>query len=237
MAFTSVEYALLYGYFAKSILTSGNSNSFDILKSCTRRYGVERGRRMLDRARAAGDGSDFDSFIAYADWSPSHYSDFSAEVLEQFPAYSIEVRACGLYDVWCKCGLEEYCQTYCDVFETALAEGFNPDLDLKLPRAMGRQEPFCVFVYNGLSFTLSTLKRINQMQEKLQRSAIRSWEQHSAHLYVAFSQELLRIMGQEEASSLVKKTLVEFGSACSKENVQILLTRAKNAPYVVGAPQ
>ncbi|MFA9382026.1 MAG: L-2-amino-thiazoline-4-carboxylic acid hydrolase [Acetanaerobacterium sp.] len=231
MPFTTRQYALLYGYFAKFILTSGHTNSFDILKSATRRYGYERGRRMAQRAREAGDGEDFAAFLAYIDWRPGNDWNFSADMLPQFPVYSMEVTDCGWHSVWSEFGLEQYCATYCDVFETALVQGFNPELDLKLPRAMGKGDSSCVFVYNGMSFTRANLKRLTELQEKLRNSCVRSWEQHTAHMYYVMSQELIRILGQEEASTLVKKALVQFGEACTAEDVKLLLTRTQNVPY------
>ncbi len=229
--FTTRQYALLYAYFAKIILTSGYANSFDILKSATRRYGYERGRRMAERARECGDGDDFVAFLAYIDWRPGADWQFSGEMLPQFPVYSVEITECGLYSVWREFGLEQYCTTYCDVFETAIVQGFNPDLDLKLPRTIGNGDRSCVFVYNGMSFNRQNLKRLADLQEKLKNSCVYTWEQHTAYMYDIMSQELIRVLGQEEASALVKKVLVQFGRACSADDVKQLLSRAQNTPY------
>ncbi len=230
-SFSTRQYALLYAYFAKSILTSGHTNSFDILKSATRRYGYERGRRMAERAQQAGDGDDFAAFLAYIDWKPGIDWQFSGEMLPQFPVYSIEVNECGLHSVWSEFGLEQYCSMYCDVFETAIVQGFNPELDLKLPCAIGKGNRICVFVYNGMSFSRQNLKRLTDLQDKLKNTCVRTWEQHTAHLYHTFSQELVRILGQEEASAMVKKVLVSFGAVCSAQEVKQLLSHTQNVAY------
>ncbi len=231
LPFTTRQYALLYACFAKEILTSGYTNSFDILKSATRRYGYERGQRMAERARAAGDGDDFATFLAYIDWKPGYDWQFSGDMLPQFPVYSVEVTECGICSVWKEFGLEQYCATYCDIFETAIVQGFNPDLDLKLPRAIGKGNSCCVFVYNGMSFSRQNLKRLSDLQEKVKNAGVRTWEQHTAHMYYSMSQELARILGQEEASTLVKKVLVRFGELCSAQDVKQLLSHTRNVPY------
>lgn len=228
--FTARQYALLYACFAKIILTSGHTNSFNILKSATRRYAYERGAKMASLSHRAGDGDDFPAFLAYMDWRPGEDWQFSAEMLPQFPVYSVQLTECGLYSVWKEFGLEQYCSTYCDVFETALAQGFNQELELKVPQALGKDGRSCVFVYNGMPFNIQSLKRLTTLQDKLKKTHVRSWEQHTAHMYLSVSQELVRVLGQEEASALVKKTLVQFGKLCSAQDVKQLLDHTHNAP-------
>lgn len=222
MLFTAREYALLYASFAKQILLSKLPNSFDILKSCTRRYGFERGMRMARRAQLAGDGNDFVAFLAYTDWRPAAYSGFEAQVVPVFPVYTVEISSCEWYDTWKDFGLEDYCRTYCQVFESSLVQGFNLDLDLKLPRTIGAGSRSCVFVYNGLSFSLKSLRRLSALQDKLGSSCVYSWEFLSAHMYNTMGQELIRILGNEKGSELVKSALQHFGSCCSPDEVRTL---------------
>ncbi len=223
MSITIREYALLYASFAKQILLSGLPNSFDVLKSATRRYGFERGMRMARRAKLAGDGSDFIAFLAYTDWRPDPYSGFVAEVLEKFPVYTIEVSSCAWYDTWKENELDEYCRTYCQVFEPALVQGFNLDLDFQLPRAIGLGSSNCIFIYNGLPLSLESFRRLTAMQDRLGNSCVYSWEYLTAHMYSTMAQELIRIVGQEKGSVLVKAVLQQFGYASSTDDVKTLL--------------
>lgn len=220
MQFTVKHNALMYGFFAKHILSSGLPDSFDILAEVTKRCAVERGIRMAKAAHAAGDETDMAAFIAYSEWKPAQVEDYEAEMLAEFPVYSLQVASCDWYNVWKEYDLTEYCKTYCRVFEEAVALGFNPLLDFRVPRSLLEGHSGCVFIYNGLAFNFATLKRIEALEKKRGGKNIYSWEYHTAHFYCTISRELIKRLGHERADTIIKQVLVSFGEEFSAEAVK-----------------
>ena len=125
--FTPQHHALLFAWIAQEVIQrAGAARGEAILRAGVRQYGRQRGGRMAQRARHAGEALSMLAYLAYGEWRAADPAAHQQEILSSSLDYTVHVLTCPWQRAWEEQGLLPYGRFYCLEIDNALAEGFNP---------------------------------------------------------------------------------------------------------------
>jgi hypothetical protein len=192
------HHALLFALLAReAIAAAGRRRGERIIRAATRRYGAQRGRRMAQRARAAGHEPTMTSYLGFGEYripeglAVSRMSQGRAGV-------ELVVTRCPWFETWSGEGLEPYGRLYCLEIDRAVLAGFNPGLELEVRATLATGADRCTFLFPGA--------RLARPRE----DAALGWDYHAGHLYKTLREGLVEELGQEGARA-AGRALEELG--------------------------
>ena len=122
--------AKLFAIVAREVIERWGDEGRDAIVEAVKRFGVERGRRMAERAASEGRQPDFASFLVFSDLDTSHHQmapDIAEGEVRVIISYCPFAAACREW------GPEEYGKPFCRDIDAAITRGYNP----------GRYETVC----------------------------------------------------------------------------------------------
>ena len=138
--------AQLFACTAKVVLDRlGPEEGEGVLKAAVEAFGLERGRRIAEKVKAAGKPLTFRNWLIYGDIDST--LNFSPEPAVDNGDLVVKVNACTFSKAAEQWGMGKYADIYCRYVDFAILKGYNPDIKLELDhhRATGRD--YCVFRY------------------------------------------------------------------------------------------
>lgn len=193
----------------------------------TKLYGQERGKRMAKRAIKDGEPLTMENYLIYGEWVDK--SGLSKnKITATSPIYFMEVMSCGWCNSWKDAELLEYGKNYCTYVDKNLVKGFNPDLELGIPRVLSQGGETCAFEWNG--FKIENEEQMNKFIEKknaLGDRALKDFLYHTGHLFSAMKRALKENLGEKESESICNKAINDFADMYGKEMANRVLEESK----------
>jgi len=220
--FTAQHHALLFTSISKGVITKiGEKNGEKLLRKAVRKYGQQRGKRMALRAKKNGHDLTVANYFAYGEWEvPKDEMDF--KLIEKKPDARLNIFKCPWCDVWKENSLLEYGKYFCKEIDTALVNGFNPDLELKVNSTQTNGEELCDFVFKDAEFTFfKMLNLVYKKKIKPGASAIMPWEYHTGHLFKTVGEVIKHELGAA-ADVIMETALTNFVQFSSKNHIEII---------------
>lgn len=214
--FTPTHHALLFGWIAQAVIErTGAERGEAILRRAVRRYGEERGRRMVLRAQVAGHPLSMASYLAYGEWRAAP-EDFERRTFVRAPHLETHVYRCPWHSAWRENGLLPYGRLYCLEIDEALVRGFNPALRLEVNGTLANGAPRCAFVYHDA--------RPPGAPELMVDSArtVKPWEYHIGHLWATVGGvvvEELGALGREALDAALARFAARYGQEAAARMV------------------
>ena len=166
-----------------------------VLHRAVWRYGQERGRRMAQRAMAAGQPLDWVTYMAYGEWrAPEGWQ--RSETLATAPDLVRQVTLCPWHQAWLDHDLLPYGRHYCLTIDAAIAAGFNPYLRLVVDGTLAEGAEACTFIFQEANLTPKQQARLDALRASLGDSAVRPWDYHLAHLAQTMGEVLVDELGE-----------------------------------------
>ncbi|MEA5049979.1 MAG: L-2-amino-thiazoline-4-carboxylic acid hydrolase [Oscillospiraceae bacterium] len=216
--FTPRQHAVMFGVLAKHILgVFGEREGDAILAQGVRRYGLERGSRMAQRCEAAGEAKDMVAYFAFGEIS-YNWDGFVRTMLDR-PYFAHTMRACPWTTAWRETGLEAYGRYYCRCVDSALLEGFNPALHLRMPTYLSKPgSDRCEFHYTDYILDDAAAQRKARLEKAVGADARRDFVYHTAHLYSALTRTA-RAENAEKCARAEALACDEFARLCSFQDL------------------
>ncbi len=189
----------------------------------TRHYAMQRGRRMAQRAIRDGVELTQSAYNQYGEWSATEeiIQAGCQNQAEYTPEGWLKITRCPWHDQFQEMGCAEAGKAYCQVLDSAISAGFNPELGYKVDQTLHTGDCCIHRLESGFIGEGSGLGKKTEY--------IKPFEYHCAHAYWAYSQvaeavfraggvkvsgDVLREFGEdygaEMADALMKYRFVDF---------------------------
>jgi len=212
--FTAQHHALLFTSISKQVINQlGKKKGKQLLRKAVRRYGQQRGKRMALRAEKNGHELTVDSYLAYGEWDVPK-DEMNSKFTELNSDARLNIFKCPWHTVWKENNLLEYGKYYCEEIDTALIDGFNPDLEIKINSIQTNGDEHCDFIFKNAALTFS--KKI-----KPGTNAIMPWEYHTGHLFKTVGEVIKQEFGTT-AEIIMENALINFVNFSSKGHIEII---------------
>jgi hypothetical protein len=116
----------------------------EMVRRAVARFGEERGARIAQTVREAGEPLTTMNFFLHSDLDASGH-EMTPELVDG--EFHIRVFKCSLDDRLKELGLEEYGKHYCVPIDIAILKGYNPKLQLEIESQLTGGGDCCHFVY------------------------------------------------------------------------------------------
>jgi hypothetical protein len=140
-------------------------------------------------------------------------------ITQRLPMLETRSTRCSWNKAWEDEGVLEFGRLYCEEIDTAIAEGFNRDLDLSVKQTLSHGAPDCHFVYTGGRLGEEDERRLAELRETVGDRFLRTWSFHLADLYGALFDELrdsFAEAGAEAAAEALDEFEARFGSEAAE---------------------
>jgi len=118
----------LFAHMSKAIIDElGEEAGEKLIKQAVWNFGVDRGRNIAERAKAAGCPIDEKSYLPNYDMARG--DDFTAANTYGENQVSQLFTQCGFADQWIADGTERYGKLYCEMIDPAIAHGYCEDFE------------------------------------------------------------------------------------------------------------
>ncbi len=194
MNYTAKDHAFLYGVIAQTALKL-YPGCTDAVVSGIKEYGMQRGSRMAQTARAFGDEATMQNYLAYGEWAAGP-GEMDVHIVQSSPLSVWNVRRCPWSEEWKERGMLDVGKLYCAYVDTALVKGFNPELVLGIGPTQTAGDSFCLFEWNGADMTPEAAAENKRRQERAGTARLRPWLYHMAHIYKTMGGHLGKTLGE-----------------------------------------
>ncbi|MGI6004930.1 MAG: L-2-amino-thiazoline-4-carboxylic acid hydrolase [Christensenellales bacterium] len=120
--------AKLFAHVAKTVADRFGEEGKQAVMEGVRAFGLERGQDIARRAKAIGQDNSLGNYLSNYDMERSDHFEyenvFEEDMIEQ------HFTRCIFADQWEKDGMQEYGMLYCKMIDPAIAEGFNPQMEV-----------------------------------------------------------------------------------------------------------
>ena len=203
------QHPLLFGLIAKSIVKNCGVEGEKALSVAVQYYGYRRGKRMADKAKQHGYQPGLDSYLLFGEFDVWKVGNVS-KITQKKPYMEVQMSKCHWNTVWTNHGLSEYGKYYCNDIDTAIISGFSENrARIEVPSILSGGGQMCVFKYADWPLTTGILLKYLLNKKKTARIAIKPWEYHTADLYQALSEKLVRALGGKAEQSM-QQALTDF---------------------------
>lgn len=171
-------------------------------------YGMQRGRRMAQRAIRDGQPLTYETYCRYGEWVNTEEIKNAGlanhvEVPRYDPDYVMNIYSCPWHKQFENMGLKEAGLAYCSVLDASICRGFNPEITYEVPQTL-HDHDHCIQIVRNAGLSPDT--KIEKNPE-----GIRSFEYHCAHTYWALAEVSEAIFG-EEGAAVSARVLEEFAA-------------------------
>ncbi len=213
------QHALLFAGLAGVLLAFPDGEA--VVRAGVRQYGLERGGRMAQRARAARHPLDMTHYLAYSEWRAEPGAS-ERHILQAAPDAHMQITRCPWQGAWAAEGLESVGRLYCEEVDPALVRGFNPALALEVRSLLTAGAACCDFLFCGADMAQPV---------DLPPGTVQPWEYHLAHLYATLRRVAVERLGLP-AQRALRLALEGWGARWGVEVAEAILA-GQRADYSV----
>ena len=216
------HHAILYSVIVKHTLAKIGNDATEDIKAMTKAYGKDRATRMAKRAMVDDVKLNALSYLSYGELDVP--KDIISRITELDGENIVQITTkCPWHDAWADAEHLEYGKLFCEVFDEALANGYNQNVKMKVPVTLTTGDTHCEFVFENSRFSVEDRRTLTLHNEKLKKSATKPFIYHIGHLYSFFSKELKLKYG-EISNEIIKNALEEYANYFSEDAVQDILS-------------
>lgn len=184
----------------------------------TRYYGGQRGRRMAQRAIKDGQELTYETYCRYGEWVNTEEAKAlgtanQSEVISVSPDFVTHIHVCPWHYQFKKMGLKEAGLAYCSVLDTAICNGFNPEITYQVSQTI-HDHDYCIHTIKDAGMPADGRPEKNP-------AGIRTFEYHCAHIYWAFNEVAEAVFGADGVE-IGARVLKDFAAEYGKEMADIL---------------
>ena len=214
--------AMMFAFLSRAAIEAKGEEGRNAIQDGMIRYGRERGVRMAEHARRAGDPVDLWTDQAYGEWKPDYAGQMEFGMLRAEPTYRTYIAKCAWCDAWKKHDILEYGREYCVNVDAAVYEGFGCGaVCTPVSTSMSWGGERCDFDW-GKPLSEEELKKLSDKKAELGTSAMRDFTFHTAHIYHSVSEELRRNFPQD-AEAMIGRAVSDYTGLYGQEAFDCLL--------------
>jgi hypothetical protein len=218
--------AMMFAFLSRAAIEAKGEEGRKAIQDGMIRYGRERGARMAERARKAGDPVDLWTNQAYGEWKPDYAGQMEFGMLRSEPTYQTYIAKCAWCDAWKKNDILEYGREYCVNVDAAVYEGFGEGFGRNVvctpvTTAMSWGGDCCQFDW-GLPLTAEEQQMVANKKAELGTSAMKDFAYHTAHIYCAITDTICRHF-PDEAQEIIRKAVADYIDLYGQEEYDALL--------------
>ena len=214
--------AMMFAFLSRAAIEAKGEEGRAAIQDGMIRYGRERGARMAERARKAGDPVDLWTNQAYGEWKPDYAGQMEFGMLRSEPTYQTYIAKCAWCEAWKKNGILEFGREYCVNVDAAVYDGFGCGaVCTPLSTAMSWGGERCDFDW-GKPLSAEELKMVADKKAELGTSAMRDFNFHTAHIYFSVADELRRHF-PEESKEMIDRAVADYIELFGQEAYDCLL--------------
>jgi hypothetical protein len=214
--------AMMFAFLSRAAIEAKGEDGRAAIQAGMIRYGKERGARMAERARKAGDPVDLWTNQAYGEWKPDYAGQMDFGMLRAEPTYQTYIAKCAWCEAWKKNDILEYGRQYCVNVDAAVYEGFGAGaVCTPISTSMSWGGERCDFDW-GKPLSKEELKLVANKKAELGTSAMRDFNFHTAHIYYSIADELRRHF-PEDSGEIIEKAVADYIDLFGQEAYDCLL--------------
>ena len=214
--------AMMFAFLSRAAIEAKGEEGRKAIQAGMIRYGRERGARMAERARKAGDPVDLWTNQAYGEWKPDYAGQMEFGMLRSEPTYQTYIAKCAWCEAWKKYDILEYGREYCVNVDAAVYEGFGCGaVCTPLTTSMSWGGERCDFDW-GKPLSEEELKMMADKKAELGTSAMRDFNFHTAHIYFSVADELRKAF-PEESKAMIDRAVSDYIALFGQEEYDCLL--------------
>lgn len=214
--------AMMFAFLSRAAIEAKGEAGRKAIQDGMMRYGRERGARMAERARAAGDPVDLWTNQAYGEWKPDYAGQMEFGMLRFEPTYQTYIAKCAWCDAWKKYDMLEYGREYCVHVDEAVYDGFGCGaVCTPLTTAMSWGGDRCDFDW-GKPLTEEELQMVSDKKAKLGTSAMRDFDFHTAHIFNAIVGTLAEAFG-DDAKPMIQRAVNDYIGLYGEDSYDALM--------------
>ena len=214
--------AMMFAFLSRAAIEAKGEEGRAAIQAGMIRYGKERGARMAERARKAGDPVDLWTNQAYGEWKPDYAGQMDFGMLRAEPTYQTYIAKCAWCEAWKKNDILEYGREYCVNVDTAVYEGFGAGaVCTPISTSMSWGGERCDFDW-GKPLSEEEVKMVAGKKAELGTSAMRDFNFHTAHIYYSIADELRRHF-PEDSGEIIEKAVADYIDLFGQEAYDCLL--------------
>lgn len=208
------HHAMLFAYIAKEVIDAYGQEGEQAVIQGVHHYGVQRGRRMAQRARLDGVRVDGMVYELYGEWG-CFPGQVECKSYCENGVYTLKFSRCPWYTEWKCYGMLPYGKCYCGHVDKAIIEGLGiSDGGLRCSRVQG--EHSCDLVFTDHVYTQQGLEQTEARRAILAYQAKMEWQYHVGHLYQSLRDAVQEAFGKDGRRILkraMKNYETHFGTA------------------------
>ena len=214
--------AMMFAFLSRAAIEEKGEEGRAAIQDGMKRYGKERGARMAERARKAGDPVELWTNQAYGEWKPDYTGQMEFGMLRSEPTYRTYIAKCAWCDAWKKNGILEYGREYCVNVDAAVYEGFGCGaVCTPVSTSMSWGGERCDFDW-GKPLSEEEVRMIADKKAELGTSAMKDFTFHTAHIYFTIADELRRHF-PEDSEAMIDRAAEEYIALFGQEAYDCLL--------------
>lgn len=214
--------AMMFAFLSRAAIEAKGEEGRSAIQAGMIRYGKERGARMAERARKAGDPVDLWTNQAYGEWKPDYAGQMDFGMLRAEPTYQTYIAKCAWCEAWKKNDILEYGREYCVNVDAAVYEGFGAGaVCTPISTSMSWGGERCDFDW-GKPLSKEELRLVADKKAELGTSAMRDFNFHTAHIYYSIADELRRHF-PEDSGEIIEKAVADYIDLFGQEAYDCLL--------------
>jgi hypothetical protein len=214
--------AMMFAFLSRAAIEAKGEEGRAAIQDGMIRYGKERGARMAERARKAGDPVDLWTNQAYGEWKPDYAGQMEFGMLRSEPTYQTYIAKCAWCEAWKKNDILEYGREYCVNVDAAVYEGFGCGaVCTPISTSMSWGGERCDFDW-GKPLSKEEVRMVADKKAELGTSAMRDFNFHTAHIYYSVADELRRHF-PEDAEAMIEKAVADYIALFGQEEYDCLL--------------
>ncbi len=215
------DHAVLYALLVRAAVEQYVDKGEEAARKATIVYARERGLRMAMRCAAAQLALTGDSYLEFGEWvDDRNWSQFK---IGSYQPFELNAHKCGWYDSWQKHSLLDYGKLYCEIIDSELYRGFNPEIELTVKETISHGDEKCSFLLSGVHCKSEAEKsEIDKRRKKRLPYVVKDFLYHTGHVFSAFKRTYLLELGLTAENSIVSRVTSEYEEKFGKEKMQLI---------------
>ena len=214
--------AMMFAFLSRAAIEAKGEEGRAAIQDGMIRYGRERGARMAERARKAGDPVDLWTNQAYGEWKPDYAGQMEFGMLRSEPTYQTYIAKCAWCEAWKKNDILEFGREYCVNVDAAVYEGFGCGaVCTPISTSMSWGGDRCDFDW-GKPLSTEAVKMVSDKKAELGTSAMRDFNFHTAHIYFSVADELRKHF-PEDSEAMIDRAVADYIGLFGQEAYYCLL--------------
>jgi len=214
------HHAVLYGLLAKFAMDQGDAGHKAMI-AATRKYGLERGKRMARHAKQEGIICCGETYPIFKEWRPSYPGQMLAGTTYNLPHCTTTVKRCEWVESWEKHELLAYGKLYCQYIDENLYNGYQSIHRLSVHSLLSAGDSCCTFDW-GYHRPEDADPTIEVQQKEIGEKYIRNFNFHCGDLLHKISMELTAHLA-DTGVALCLKALKQFIEIYGKGYYRVML--------------